>query len=105
MLLSPYVADLIQNGRTDEIKAVTAKSVEIGMATFDQSLYGLYVRGDITHEQAIEHADSQTDLSLRMRLAPGSRPDTEAGAARASALTVSYGASANWPTTATRTDA
>ncbi|ABM35403.1 PilT/PilU family type 4a pilus ATPase [Polaromonas naphthalenivorans] len=78
MLLSPYVADLIQKGQTDEIKAVMAKSVELGMATFDQSLYELYVRGDITHEQAIEHADSKTDLSLRIRLASGRRPDTEA---------------------------
>ena len=78
MLLSPYVADLIQKGQTDEIKAVMAKSVELGMATFDQSLYDLYVRGDITQEQAIEHADSKTDLSLRMRLASGRRPETEA---------------------------
>lgn len=77
MLLSPYIADLIQKGQTDEIKATMAKSVELGMATFDQSLYELYVRGDITQEQAIEHADSKTDLSLRIRLASKRRPDTE----------------------------
>jgi twitching motility protein PilU len=78
MLLSPYIADLIQKGQTDEIKAAMAKSVELGMATFDQSLYDLYARGDITQEQAIEHADSKTDLSLRIRLASGRRPETEA---------------------------
>ena len=78
MLLSPYVADLIQKGRTDEIKEAMAKSTEMGMMTFDQSLYDLYVRGDITQEQAIENADSKTDLSLRIRLASGRRPETDA---------------------------
>ena len=78
MLLSPYVADLIQKGRTDEIKEAMSKSTEMGMMTFDQSLYELYVRGDITQAQAIEHADSKTDLSLRIRLASGRRPETDA---------------------------
>ena len=78
MLLSPYVADLIQKGRTDEIKEAMSKSTEMGMMTFDQSLYELYVRGDITQEQAIENADSKTDLSLRIRLASGRRPETDA---------------------------
>ena len=78
MLLSPYVADLIQKGRTDEIKEAMTKSTEMGMMTFDQSLYDLYVRGDITQEQAIENADSKTDLSLRIRLASGRRPETDA---------------------------
>ena len=78
MLLSPYVADLIQKGRTDEIKEAMSKSTELGMMTFDQSLYALYVRGDITQAQAIENADSKTDLSLRIRLASGRRPETDA---------------------------
>ena len=78
MLLSPYVADLIQKGRIDEIKEAMAKSTEMGMMTFDQSLYELFVRGDITQAQAIEHADSKTDLSLRIRLASGRQPETDA---------------------------
>lgn len=75
MLLSPYVSELIQKGQTDEIKAAMAKSTEMGMATFDQSLYELYTRGDITLEQAIEQADSKTDLSLHIRLTSGRPPD------------------------------
>lgn len=74
MLLSPYIADLIQKGQTDEIKSAIAKSAEVGMMTFDQSLYALYEKGDITQEQAIEQADSKTDLSLRIRLAAGFQP-------------------------------
>jgi twitching motility protein PilU len=76
MLLSPYIADLIQKGQTDDIKDAMAKSNELGMCTFDQSLYGLYERGDLTLEQAIDNADSRTDLSLRIRLQHGQRPDT-----------------------------
>jgi twitching motility protein PilU len=76
MLLSPYVSDLIQKGQVDDIKDVMAKSNELGMRTFDQSLYDLYTQGELTAEQAVEHADSRTDLSLRIRLNSGQRPDT-----------------------------
>jgi len=76
MLLSPYVADLIQKGHTDELKEAIAKSNELGMATFDQSLYDLYQRGELTAEQAVEHADSRTDLTLRIRLQTGQQPRT-----------------------------
>lgn len=76
MLHSPYIADLIQKGKTDEIKEVIAKSNELGMATFDQSLYDLYQRGEISLEQALDHADSRTDLSLRIRLHATERVNT-----------------------------
>jgi twitching motility protein PilU len=77
MLLTPYIAELIQKGNVDEIKPVMAKSVELGMATFDQSLYELYTRGEITMERALEYADSKTDLSLRIRLSSGATPNTQ----------------------------
>ena len=76
MLLSPYISELIQKGQTDEIKDVIAKSREQGMCTFDQSLYALYEAGELTAEQALEFADSRTDLSLRIRLHHGQRPNT-----------------------------
>ncbi len=76
MLLSPYISELIQKGQTDELKDVMAKSTELGMCTFDQSLYGLFERGELTMDQALESADSRTDLSLRIRLHHGQRPST-----------------------------
>lgn len=76
MLLSPYISELIQKGQTDDIKEAIAKSNELGMMTFDQSLYDLYLRGEITAEQAVDYADSRTDVSLRIRLHTGHRPDT-----------------------------
>ncbi len=43
------------------------------MHTFDQSLYDLYTSGEINLEQALENADSRTDLSLRIRIHAGAR--------------------------------
>jgi twitching motility protein PilU len=71
MLNSPYIADLIHKGRVDEIKAVMAKSVELGMQTFDQSLYDLFMQRRISLEEALRNADSRTDLALRVRLSFG----------------------------------
>jgi twitching motility protein PilU len=68
MLQSPFISDLIQKGLIDQIKEAIGKSVEIGMHTFDQSLYDLYSRHDISLAQALDNADSKTDLSLRIRL-------------------------------------
>jgi twitching motility protein PilU len=75
MLQSPFVSDLIQKGQTDQIKAAIAKSTELEMQTFDQSLFELFSRKDITLDQAIANADSKTDLSLHIRLSAGKIPD------------------------------
>jgi len=74
MLSSAFVAELIHRGQVEELKAAIARSNEVGMHTFDQSLYDLLQRGQITLEQALSHADSRTDLSLRVRLARGQSP-------------------------------
>lgn len=71
MLRSPFISDLIQKGQIDQIKEAIGKSVEIGMHTFDQSLFDLYNRHDISLAQALDNADSKTDLSLRIRLGMG----------------------------------
>ena len=75
LLQSAYISELIQKGDIDQIKPVLAKNTELEMHTFDQSLFNLHARGDITFEQAIEHADSRTDLSLRIRLQSGGIAD------------------------------
>ena len=68
MLHSAYIADLIQKGAIDELKPAIAKSLEVGMHTFDQSLFELYRHGLIDLKTALLHADSRTDLGLRMKL-------------------------------------
>lgn len=68
LLNSPFIADLVRTGKLDEIKGAMVRSKERGMLTFDESLYGLYHAGKITAKQAIENADSRTDLAVRIRL-------------------------------------
>ena len=71
MLVTPYISDLIYKGQIDDIKTAMAKGTGEGMSTFDNSLYTLYVAGQITREQAIDYADSKTDVSVRIRLSAG----------------------------------
>ncbi len=81
MLASAYISDLIQKGQIDVIKAAMAKSNEEGMKTFDQSLFELYSAGKISLEQALNNADSHTDLALRVRLT-GKNPIPDGAALR-----------------------
>lgn len=70
----PYIADLILKNKPEEIKEVMADNNDIGMCTFDQSLFRLYQAGRITEESALRNADSRNDLSLKIRLtAEGAR--------------------------------
>ena len=68
LLNTPYVADLIEKGKIDEIKEVMSRSLEQGMQTFDQALFDLYKAGKISKENAIEHADSKNNVGLKIRL-------------------------------------
>jgi len=68
LLNSPLVADLILKGETNMIKEAMAKSVELGMQTFDQALFMLAEEGRITQEDALRNADSINELRLRFKL-------------------------------------
>jgi len=81
---SPLVADLIKKGQIDEIKAVMTKSRELGMQTFDQALYELYQRNQISYADALHHADSPNDLRLMIKL----RNNETAGAGMLANVTV-----------------
>jgi twitching motility protein PilU len=74
MINTPYIAELIQKQNLRDIKETTADSNDIGMITFDQSLFNLFSNGKIDEENALANADSRNDLSLKMRFAAeGSR--------------------------------
>ncbi|MFC3909162.1 PilT/PilU family type 4a pilus ATPase [Legionella dresdenensis] len=68
LINSPYIADLIEKGKVDEIKDVMARSREQGMQTFDQALFDLYKEGKISQENAIRFADSKNNVGLQIRL-------------------------------------
>ncbi len=68
MLNSPLVSDLIMKGSLDELKDIMARSRDMGMQTFDQSLFDLHSIGIITAEDALRNADSFNDLRLKIKL-------------------------------------
>ena len=68
MLNSPLISDLIFKGDVPGIKEVIKRSRELGMQTFDQSLFDLYEDGLITYEDALRNADSLNDLRLQIKL-------------------------------------
>lgn len=68
LLNSPLIADLIARGEIGEIKSVMTKSRELGMQTFDQALFDMYDRREISYSDAIHHADSPNDLRLMIKL-------------------------------------
>lgn len=68
LINSPYIADLIFKGELTEIKEVMRRSTEMGMQTFDQSLFKLFDDDIITYEDALRNADSVNDLRLRIKL-------------------------------------
>ncbi|MGB2832214.1 MAG: PilT/PilU family type 4a pilus ATPase [Methylotenera sp.] len=69
MINTPYITELIQKQKMSEMKLAMADSTDIGMMTFDQSLFKLFSNGQIDEENALSHADSRNDLSLKIRFA------------------------------------
>ena len=68
MINSPLISDLIFKGDVHEIKEIIGRSRELGMQTFDQALFDLHERGDISYEDALRNADSVNDLRLKVKL-------------------------------------
>ena len=68
LLNTPTIADKIFKGDFNEIKGIMEKSRELGMRTFDWSLFELYNDGQISYEEAIRNADSANELRLNIKL-------------------------------------
>ncbi|NLZ40981.1 MAG: PilT/PilU family type 4a pilus ATPase [Comamonadaceae bacterium] len=81
MLNTPLVGDLIFKGEIAEIKDLMKRSRELGMQTFDQSLFDLYEQNLISYEDALRNADSVNDLRLQIKLQSvrARNPDLAAG--------------------------
>lgn len=69
LINSPYISELIQKQKMNDMKDTMADSNDIGMNTFDQSLFRLFSNGKIDEENALANADSRNDLSLKIRFA------------------------------------
>jgi len=74
LLNTPIIADKLLKGEFHEIKSIMSKSQELGMRTFDWSLFELYNEGVISYDEAIKNADSANELRLNIKLK--GRPQT-----------------------------
>jgi len=72
MLNSPLMADIMRKGEVHRLKETMARSRELGMATFDQSLFQLYQEGIIGFDEALAYADSSNEVRMMIKLASGS---------------------------------
>jgi len=88
MINTPLMADLIRKGEIHQMKPLMAKSGQHGMCTFDQALYELYKNGDITYEDAINHADSANELRLMIKLGESRGQNVDAMAASLDGVTL-----------------
>jgi len=77
LINTPIIAEKILKGDFHEIKGIMAKSRELGMRTFDWSLFELYNEGEVSYEEAIRNADSANELRLNIKL-NGTRPASAA---------------------------
>ena len=68
LLNTPLISELIFKGEVSEIKELMKRSRELGMQTFDQSLFDLYEGQMVTYEDALRNADSVNDLRLQIKL-------------------------------------
>jgi twitching motility protein PilU len=80
LINTPIIADKLLKGEFHEIKGIMAKSRELGMKTFDWSLFELYNEGTITYDEAIRNADSQNELRLNIKLNSTRQPSNEPSA-------------------------
>ena len=68
MLNTPYISELLRDGKIDQLKGAMVQARELGCVTFDDALFELVQAKRITQSEALRHADSKTNLSLRFKL-------------------------------------
>jgi twitching motility protein PilU len=66
MISTPHISELILKGDIGAIKEAMNDSGAKGMQTFDMSLYNLYKENRITLEEALNNADSRTNLEAKI---------------------------------------
>jgi twitching motility protein PilT len=68
MLATPFIRDcIVDKEKTSMIPgAIAAGTSQYGMQTFDQSIFGLYERGDITLDEAMRWASNVDEFKLKV---------------------------------------
>jgi twitching motility protein PilU len=63
---TPHISELILKGEIGEIKEAMQESGTRGMQTFDDALFALYKEGRISLDEALNNADSRTNLEAKI---------------------------------------
>lgn len=71
MLNTPYIASLIEKGEFESIRDAIAKNETGGAISFDSALLELYKNGQISEQEALKNADSESNLHVKIRLLEG----------------------------------
>jgi len=79
LINTPYISQLIRDGNFHGIKEIMEKGADVGMQTFDQSLYTLFKDGKIDLKTALANADSSSDLEWRINFGGGVKDITKKG--------------------------
>jgi twitching motility protein PilU len=66
MLNTPHIAELVKKGDVTAIKEAIVQSSERNVQSFDSSLYQLVKQGRIELEEALNNADSRTNLEAKI---------------------------------------
>ena len=66
LINTPHISELILKGELNEIKVAMQESGTRGMQTFDDALFALYKEGRISLEEALNNADSRTNLEAKI---------------------------------------
>jgi len=78
LLSTARVKELMKKGEVELIKEAMNAGTNEGMQTFDQALFNLLMNKQISLQEALENADSATDLKLRIKLAQAGKAADEA---------------------------
>ncbi len=76
LINTPIIQSCIKKGQVDLLKDYMAKGNNLGMQTFDQALFQLYMNKQITLDDALHYADSESELRLMVKFAAGNNKDT-----------------------------
>lgn len=85
MLSEGVIRQYIEEGKIKEIRGAMEKNHDMGMQSFDQALMTLFLRGEISEEQALAESDNAPGLRLQIsqaRTMRGSQGGVSATGAR-----------------------
>ena len=77
LINTPYISELVRKGEFGEIKAIMEKGAATGMQTFDQCLHELFKMEKITMDDALNFADSRSNLEWQINFGGGVKSISE----------------------------